>query len=150
MLTITKTDLARIIDHCLAGYPNEVCGILGGTEGRVEKVYCMTNARPGPVSYEMDPEEQFRVMKDIREAGLSMVGMFHSHPGGYAYPSSVDVEKAYWPGTLLPNYPSAVYVIVSLLDRAKPVARGYLIEESKVSEIPLTVIEEQEIDIVTQ
>jgi len=79
-------------------------------------------------------------MKDIREAGLVMLGMFHSHPGGHAYPSSVDVEKAYWPGTRLPNYPSAVYVIVSLLDRANPVARGYLIEEGKVSEIPLAVI----------
>ena len=144
MLTITKTDLARILDHCLAGYPNEMCGILGGRDGRVEKVYCMTNARPGPATYEMDPEEQFRVMKDIREAGLAMVGMFHSHPGGHAYPSSVDVEKAYWPGTRLPNYPSAVYVIVSLLDRANPVARGYLIEEGTVSEIPLTVTEQQD------
>ena len=144
MLTITKTDLARILDHCLTGYPNEMCGILSGRDGRVEKVYCMTNVRPGPVSYEMDPEEQFRVMKDIRDAGLIMVGMFHSHPGGHAYPSSVDVERAYWPGTELPNYPSAVYVIVSLLDRSNPVARGYTIEEGRVSEIPLTVLEQQE------
>ena len=148
MLAITRTHLQLIIDHCNAGYPNEMCGILGGRDGTVEKVYCMTNARPGPVSYEMDPEEQFRVMKDIREEGLAMVGMFHSHPGGHAYPSSVDVERAYWPGTLLPNYPSAVYVIVSLLDRAHPVARGYIIDEGKVSEIPLPVIEKQEDRII--
>jgi proteasome lid subunit RPN8/RPN11 len=149
MLTITKTDLARILDHCLDGYPDEVCGILGGRDGKVEEVYLMKNARPGPTTYEMDPEEQFRVMKDIREAGLAMVGIFHSHPGGHAYPSSVDVEKAYWPGTLLPNYPSAVYVIVSLLDRASPVVRGYAIEEGRVSEIPLTVIQQQEDHIIT-
>ena len=141
MLTITKFDLQSIFDHCNAGYPDEACGILGGRDGRVEKVYCMTNARPGPTTYEMDPEEQFRVMKDIRETGFAMVGMFHSHPGGHAYPSSVDVEKAYWPGTGLPNYPSAVYLIVSLLDRASPVAKGYLIEEGKVREIPLTIIQ---------
>jgi proteasome lid subunit RPN8/RPN11 len=144
MLAITRIHLQQVIDHCNAGYPDEMCGILGGRDGRVEKVYCMTNARPGPTTYEMDPEEQFRVMKDIREAGLAMVGMFHSHPGGHAYPSSVDVEKAYWPGTRLPNYPRAVYVIVSLLDRANPVARGYLIEEGTVSEIPLTVTEQQD------
>ena len=144
MFKISRSDLQTIIEHCEAAYPNEACGILGGRDGRVEKVYCMTNARPGPAAYEMDPEEQFRVMKDIREAGLAMVGMFHSHPGGHAYPSSVDVEKAYWPGTRLPNYPSAVYVIVSLLDRANPVARGYLIEEGTVSEIPLTVTEQQD------
>ena len=141
MLAITRIHLQQVIDHCNAGYPDEMCGILGGRDGRVEKVYCMTNARPGPATYEMEPEEQFRVMRDIRDAGLFMVGMFHSHPGGHAYPSSVDVEQAYWPGTGLPNYPSAVYVIVSLMDRANPVARGYMIEEGKVSEIPFTVIE---------
>ena len=144
MFKISRSDLQTIIEHCEAAYPNEACGILGGRDGRVEKVYCMTNARPGPTTYEMDPEEQFRVMKDIREAGLAMVGMFHSHPGGHAYPSSVDVEKAYWPGTGLPNYPSAVYIIVSLLDRANPVARGFLIEEGTVSELPLTVTEQQD------
>jgi len=141
MLAIPRTYLQLVIDHCNAGYPNEMCGILSGRDGMVEKVYCMTNARPGPVSYEMDPEEQFRVMKDVRGSGLEMVGMFHSHPGGHAFPSSVDVEKAYWPGTRLPNYPSAVYVIVSLLDRASPMVRGFLINEGQVDEVPLAVID---------
>jgi proteasome lid subunit RPN8/RPN11 len=140
VLTITKDDLQSIISHCNAGYPDEACGILAGKAGRVEKVYTMTNARPGPVSYEMDPEEQFRVMKDIRQASLEMTGMFHSHPGGHAYPSSVDVEKAYWPGTTLPNYPEALYVIVSLLDRANPDVRGYAISGGTIREVPLTVV----------
>ena len=99
----------------------------------------MTNARPGPVSYEMDAEEQFRVMKDIRASGLELIGLFHSHPTGQAYPSGVDVSQAYWPGTELPNYPDAVYMIVSLMDRAKPVARGFLIEEGKVNEVPVNI-----------
>jgi len=127
------------MDHCTAGYPDEACGILAGRGDRVEKVYCMANARPGPVSYEMDPEEQFRVMKEIRQAGLEMIGMFHSHPGGSAYPSSIDVEKAYWPGTQLPNYLDAVYVIVSLRERAAPVVRGYTITDGVVDEVPLAV-----------
>jgi hypothetical protein len=32
-----------------------------------------------------------------------------------------------------------VYVIVSLLDRDAPVARGYSIHEGKISEVPLSV-----------
>ena len=140
MLTISRSDLQVMIDHCVAGYPDEACGILGGRGGRVERVHCMTNARPGPVSYEMDPEEQFRVMKDIRQTGLEMVGMFHSHPDGRAYPSGVDVEKAYWPGTQLPNYPEAVYVIVSLMDRAVPVVKGYTISGGAIREVPLAVV----------
>ena len=139
MLTFKKSDLQTMIDHCIAGLPNEACGMLAGKDGKVEKIYCMKNAKPGPDFYEMDAEEQFRVMKDIRDAGLEMVGMFHSHPTGQAYPSSVDVEKAYWPGTQLPNYPDAVYVIISLMDRAKPVARGFSIEEGKVDEVRLSM-----------
>ena len=140
MLTIREEDLAVLIDHCRAGLPDEACGILAGRGGSVEKVYCMTNARPGPVSYEMEPEEQFRVLKDIRQAGRELIGMFHSHPGGRAYPSSVDVEKAYWPGTTLPNYPEAVYVIVSLMDPEKPDVRGFRIAEGTVHEVALSVI----------
>jgi proteasome lid subunit RPN8/RPN11 len=140
MLSIIKADLESIIDHCVAGLPNEACGMLAGKDGRVEKVYVMKNAKPGPDYYEMDPEEQFRVMKDIRDSGLAMIGLFHSHPTGRAYPSSVDVQNAYWPGTELPNYPDAVYVIVSLMDRANPVCRGFSIEEGKVSDVPLTVL----------
>ncbi len=129
-----------IVDHALRGYPNEVCGILGGKDGAVEKVYTMKNAKPGPDYYEMDAEEQFRVMKDIRDSGLEMIGLFHSHPTGRACPSSMDVERAYWPGTQLPNYPDAIYVIVSLMDRKNPDARGFSIEEGKVTEVPLSVI----------
>ena len=130
-----------MIDHCMAGYPDEACGILAGKDGRVSRVYCMKNARPGPVSYETDPEEQFRVMKDIRRDGYDMVGIFHSHPSGPAYPSNVDVDKAYWPGTFLPNYPDAVHVIVSLLEREVPQVRGFSIVDGTVEEVPLAVSE---------
>lgn len=140
-LIIKKSDFQRIIDHCTTGLPDEACGILAGKDNRVERIYCITNAKPGPAYYEMDAEEQFRVMKDIRESGSVMVGMFHSHPTGQACPSSIDVEKAYWPGSQLPNYPDAVYVIVSLMNRAKPVVRGFSIEEGNVTEVPLSVIE---------
>jgi proteasome lid subunit RPN8/RPN11 len=140
MLAIKKSDLQVIVDHCNEGYPNEACGILAGRDGGVEKVYPMRNSKPGPTYYEMDPEEQFRVMRDLRQEGLELVGIFHSHPGGPAYPSSVDVEKAYWPGTLSPNYPDAAYVIVSLMDRRKPLVKGYSIIDGTVSEVELDII----------
>jgi len=137
MLIITRADLAKVIDHCIAGLPNEACGILAGRDGRVEKVYCMRNVRPGPASYEMDPEEQFRVLKDVRQAGLTLTGIFHSHTSSPAYPSGIDVQQAYWPGTLFPNYPEAVYVIVSLRDRSRPEARGFRISNGTVTEVDL-------------
>lgn len=140
MLAITRLDLENIFRHCDREYPNEACGILAGKNGRVTRAYAVKNAKPGPARYEMDPEEQFRVMKAIREEGLAMVGIYHSHPSGPAFPSGIDVDQAYWPGTLYPNYPDAVYVIVSLLDRQRPAARGFTILERKVSEVQLAVV----------
>ena len=139
MLHIQRNDLQTIIEHCRAGLPNEACGMLGGRDGSVARVYPMKNAKPGPDYYEMEPEEQFRVMKDIRDSGLELIALFHSHPYGQAYPSAVDINQAYWPGTDLPHYPDAVYIIVSFMDRANPVARGFTIEQGTVNEVPITV-----------
>ena len=69
------------------GFRTRPAGCWAARDGSVEKVYTMKNAKPGPDYYEMDPEEQFRVMKDIRDSGLEMIGLFHSHPTGQAYPS---------------------------------------------------------------
>ncbi len=139
MLTISRDDLQRVYEHCSREYPDEACGILAGSPGAVEQVYEMTNARPGPASYEMDPEEQFRVMKDIRRSGRGIVGIYHSHPSGPAYPSGIDVERAYWPGTLFPNFPDAVYMIVSLAQLSDPAARAFTISGGRISEVGLLV-----------
>lgn len=137
MLIINSADRATIIEHCSAAYPNEACGILAGRDGRVERVYRMRNARPGPASYEMDPDEQFRALKEIRRDGMVLAGIFHSHTSSPAYPSGIDVQQAYWPGTLFPNYPEAVYVIVSFRDPGAPVVKGFRIQDGAVDEVEL-------------
>ena len=47
-LIINKSDVQRIIDHCTAELPHEACGILAGKDYKVEKIYFMKNAKPGP------------------------------------------------------------------------------------------------------
>ncbi len=134
MLTIKDSDLRRIYEHCDSEYPNEACGILAGHNGTVEKLYSMKNAEASPSFYVMDPQEQFRVMKEMRQAGLHLVGIYHSHTGSQAYPSSTDVSLAY--------YPEAVYLIVTLLDRNRPVSRGFTIIDGTITEVPVTVVPE--------
>ncbi len=89
----------------------------------------------------MEPTEQFRVLEELRREGRELVGIYHSHPGGAAAPSNVDLEEACWPGTALPNYPGAVQVIVSLRDRDAPVARGYAMAQGLFVEVPLVMRE---------
>lgn len=132
MLTITRADYERILKHCQDEYPNEACGILAGHNGTVKKIYSMANAEPSPAFYVMEPQEQFRVMKEMHQTGLELVGIYHSHTGSQAYPSATDVDLAY--------YPEAVYLIVTLLDRKLPVSRGFSIIKGKITEVRVAII----------
>jgi proteasome lid subunit RPN8/RPN11 len=129
MLILGSADRAKIVDHCIAVLPNEACGILAGRGGAVLRVIAMTNAEPSPAFYVMDPGEQFKVMKELRQAGLDLVGIYHSHTGSRAYPSATDVQLA--------SYPEAVYVIVSLMDRENPEVRGFSLRDGVIDEVPL-------------
>ncbi len=134
MLTITRADYDRVLKHCQDEYPNEACGILAGHSGIVEKVFPMANAEPSPSFYVMDPQEQFRVMKEMRRAGMALVSIYHSHTGSQAYPSATDVSLAF--------YPEAVYLIITLMDRKNPASRAFTIVEGTITEVPVNTMSE--------
>lgn len=121
-----------MLAHCKEGLPNEACGILAGSGSEVSNIYKMTNIENSPVSYFMDSEEQFKIMKEIREKNFSMIAIFHSHPSSAAYPSQRDESLAF--------YDDATYVIVSLIG-TEPVVRGFSIREGKIQEIEIIVKE---------
>ena len=60
--------------------PIEACGILAGSNERVEKLYKMTNVDNSSTHFMMEPKEQFTTVKDIRSAGLEILAIYHSHP----------------------------------------------------------------------
>lgn len=125
-LVISREFAEQMVAHCRACYPNEACGILAGAGNRVAKVYPMSNSEPSPISYFMEPKEQFRVMKELRQEGLNMVAIFHSHPQSPAYPSVKDVSLAF--------YQDAVYVIISLMNPESPVIKAYTIIDGAVKD----------------
>jgi len=97
----------------------------------VTRVYPMTNVEQSPVSYLMDPKEQFAVMKAMRQEGLALVGIYHSHTASRPYPSRKDLDMAF--------YPEAVYLILSLADQGQPEVRGFRIVDRTVTEVPLEI-----------
>jgi proteasome lid subunit RPN8/RPN11 len=125
-----------MIRHARREYPNEACGLLAGRDGRVEKVYRMTNADHSPVTYRLDPEEQFRVLMEIEEKGWELLAIYHSHSHSPAYPSATDLELAF--------YPDSLYLIISLADRARPTIRAFRIVEEMIEEerVEITLSEE--------
>ncbi|MEK6715054.1 MAG: M67 family metallopeptidase [Candidatus Omnitrophota bacterium] len=126
MLRLKEEFQKIIIKQCLEEFPNEACGILAGKDGRVEKVYLMTNIDKSPQSYIMDPKEQLKVQKEMRTLGLEMVGIYHSHTASEARPSARDIDEVF--------YPDAFYVIVSLKDKFNPQIHAFKINEGDVEE----------------
>ncbi|MBA4373669.1 MAG: hypothetical protein C0402_12520 [Thermodesulfovibrio sp.] len=114
----------RMLAHCRKSYPDEACGLLAGKGDRAFDIFEMTNTEPSPVSYFMDPKEQFHALKVMREKGLQLVAIFHSHPQSPAYPSPKDVSLAF--------YEEAVYIIVSFVDREKPEMKAFNIVEGNI------------------
>ncbi len=126
MLYLNKKQKEELVKHSKKEAPDEVCGILAGKNQRVEKIYEMTNTDRSSKTFFMDPKQQLKVMKEIRNQGLEMVGIYHSHLDTEAYPSAHDVELAY--------YPEVSYVIVSVKDRPNPNVRSFRIVEGKITE----------------
>ena len=84
----------EMVRHCLNGRPLEACGLLGSENGRVVKVFKMTNASASPLRYSLDPKEQLAVYRALDDRGWDLAGVFHSHTHTEAYPSPTDVRLA--------------------------------------------------------
>jgi len=134
-VVIPSAILDEMVAHAREGSPEEVCGILAGTDGNVTRLYRITNAEHSPRLYLMDSQEQLQAMLDIDDRDLDLTAVYHSHPASPPRPSKTDIELAQWPGT--------AYVIVSLTNPEAPEIRGWQIESGGVSEIELTVSDDE-------
>ena len=119
-LRLEASHVAEIESHLRRTYPEEGCGVLVGRDQGalrvVERVVPLANRRDGSRHdrFELAPEELLVAEREARDAGMDVVGFFHSHPDHPAVPSSFDLEHA---------WPYYTYLIVS-------VARGEAVETS--------------------
>lgn len=123
MIVFKKEYLDEIIKYCKKQIPNEACGILAGKDKKVYKVYKMTNIDASPVSYLMEPKEQFKVIKDLRKLSLEMIGIYHSHINAPAKPSQKDIQMAF--------YSEVSYIIVSF-ENSNTIVKSFRINNGEV------------------
>ena len=101
--------------HGAEGYPDEICGIMLGTQAEhvVTEVHRARNiiVERSRDRYEIDPRDHIRIQREADSKGLDILGYYHSHPDHPAQASRFDTERA-WAGY--------VYVIVSIAE-GKPV-----------------------------
>ena len=130
-MKMSKGILEAIYKQAEKEAPLEACGYLAGKEGVITIHYPMTNIDQSEIHYSFDPEEQFRVIKTVRNNGLEIIAAYHSHPESPARPSQEDIRLA--------HDSSIVYVIVSL-ENGKRTCGAFTIKEGLVTSEPLEII----------
>lgn len=100
MIELPSGVVEEIQRHGSETYPEECCGGLLGERRngavRVARAERVENRRTEQRSrrYTIDPRDYLRLERLAEEAGLSVVGIYHSHPDHPAVPSEFDREHA--------------------------------------------------------
>lgn len=99
-LEISIADRAAIVAHA-AGRMDEVCGLLLGEGGRVDRIEPCGNVAADPSRrFEIDPACLIALHRAARAGGPRIIGHYHSHPSGDPRPSPRDAADAVPDGSL--------------------------------------------------
>jgi proteasome lid subunit RPN8/RPN11 len=159
-LTIPQHILDDIVAHARELAPYECCGLLAGTDKTVTTIYRIKNivalegaqhlssfdaakaahlerlspAERAEIAFVMDMQDFSAAKKDMRNKGLDLQVVYHSHPHDPARPSVTDIKIAtdyeeIWPKI---NLPTPAYLLVSLM-QPKPDIKTYWIKNGSVS-----------------
>ena len=101
-IRLSEWQRRQIRAHAKRDYPYECCGIMIGAAK--DGVKLVRGLRPLPNvheegherRYSISPEDMFKVEREARRLGLSVIGFYHSHPDHPARPSEYDRVHA-WP-----------------------------------------------------
>src|SRR5690242_16517507 len=104
----------EIIAHARDEAPNECCGMIAARDGEAVAVHRARNLAASPLRYEVHPQDLHRILDAIDGDGLELGAIYHSHTRSAPLPSQTDVNLASMPGSDVPRYPGALYVIVGL------------------------------------
>jgi proteasome lid subunit RPN8/RPN11 len=136
MLAVPHRLIELINDHVEKAYPEEGAGFLIGKEGEVIEIVALSNAREEGARHNrflFTPEDYLKAELKAELLGLSLIGVFHSHPDCPNVPSEYDREWA---------QPFFSYVIIRV-DEGKAVnSRSWRLLEDRSS------YEEEEIKII--
>lgn len=126
IIKLKLADYLAMVQHARGAAPNEDCGLIGGTieDGvkSIERVFYLTNVDHSPEHFSLDPKEQFAAVREMRAAGLKLLGNWHSHPATPSRPSEEDKRLAY--------DSTASYLILSLAG-GEPVLNSFHVSKEK-------------------
>ena len=128
ILAFPRLLYAEMVAHVLSNPMREMCGLLAGRDGVVDRVWPVPNALHSPATYRMDGPEFAAAMIGCE---FEPLGIFHSHPTGPPVPSPTDIAEA--------AYPDSMYVVISL-QTLPPSVRAFTIVEGQVTEVQIDIL----------
>lgn len=130
-MKLKKSVYDEIVKHAKEAFPVEACGYFAGKDGEITEVFRMKNVDNSSEHFSFDPEEQFKIYKKVRNMGLKILGVYHSHPYTPARMSEEDIKLAY--------DETISYAIVSLANK-EPVMKIFKVINGKPDEIEYEIL----------
>ena len=122
-----------MLRHARAALPQEAVGVLGGAaNGCVTHGFAIPNIA-GPYAFLADPFAQFEAEQRMKALDIRLLGVYHSHPGGGAQLSPLDLAFA--------RSRACVQVVIALArPHARPdEVRAYRLVDTDLSEVEVRV-----------
>ena len=107
MIQITDEPWQVMVEHACSTYPIVCCGVMLGTTmtaaqpdaspaKEIVRAIPLENVYEGGQAdrYEIRPTDLLRAEREARENGLTMLGIYHSHPDCAAFFSKTDLENS--------------------------------------------------------
>ena len=109
---INKDAYDEMLAYAEETYPNECVGFFYGIESEDRQVLVareVKNVKEGDQRrrFEVDPYDYLNAEKFAEKNGLTLLGIYHSHPNHPAIPSEHDLKQA---------VPYFSYIIISVMD----------------------------------
>ena len=135
MLHIESKAMEEMLKDAERTFPDECCGFLFGSEEGdrriINTITVVDNSKEGDKRrrFEISPTDYLKAESFAEENGLSLLGVYHSHPNSPAIPSELDRVSA---------QPYFSYIIISVFDGLYSHARSwqlndqYQFEEEKI------------------
>ena len=129
-LNIYDAALETMQLHAQQDFPNECCGFLYGEETDGERIIMLAkpvlNNKEGDQRrrFEISPLDYMRAEQYALNNGLTLLGVYHSHPQHPAIPSEHDLKQA---------MPWFSYIILSVMDGKTDHLRSWQLNEDKTN-----------------
>jgi len=125
-LVIPDLLLDEVIEHARRDVPLECCGLLAGHVadglGTVTARFAIGNDAASATEYQSNARDMLFAFRTMRERGLELLAIYHSHPTSAPVPSRRDIERNTYGET-------AAHVIVGFAT-ADPIVKVWWLTET--------------------